>query len=91
MRSDIRKSVLLRVFTSDISSRKSLACKLKKVQCVIFTGKFGEILDFLEVDMQVDYVTNCPNSRILLLGVSLLGTFNWPQHMRSLNKYYDIL
>ncbi|XP_012574246.1 uncharacterized protein [Cicer arietinum] len=50
----LRKTLPLRVLKPDVNNIKNLARKLKKVQRVIFMGKFGKILDLLEVNVQVD-------------------------------------
>ncbi|XP_012572843.1 uncharacterized protein [Cicer arietinum] len=53
----LRKTLPLRVLKPDVNNIKNLARKLKKVQRVIFMGKFGKILDLLEVNVQVDALT----------------------------------
>lgn len=50
----LRNTLSLRVIKPDVSNLKNIDWKLIKVQNVNFMGKFGKILDLLDLNKQVD-------------------------------------
>ncbi|XP_061373469.1 uncharacterized protein LOC133315816 [Gastrolobium bilobum] len=53
----LKKTLQLKARKPDTESLKVLGRILKKTQCLTLVRKYGEILDLLEVDVQVDAIT----------------------------------